>query len=81
MIEIQKNAQLYDRQQRKYFTLDTDLWVKEVQKHEGHCRFWINDQPLALTYADNKGKYKFIVDPARSARMKALRTKQLEAAA
>jgi hypothetical protein len=81
MIEINKGAELYDRHKRKSFVLDADLLVKDVQKHEGHCRFWVNDQALALTYVDNKGKYKFFVDKVKSERMRAMRAKQLEAAA
>ena len=81
MIEINKGAELYDRHKRKSFVLDADLLVKDVQRHEGHCRFWVGDQALALTYADNKGKYKFFVDKVKSERMRAMRAKQLEAAA
>lgn len=63
MIKIFKGCELFDRVKRTYFKANKDFEVKKYQRHEGHIRFYTEDeaeQALALTYKGNRGKYKFL---------------------
>lgn len=59
-LQIYPGAKLYIVSERKYITVQEDLYVERIQEHTGHCRFPVNELTHALTYADNKGKYKRI---------------------
>lgn len=70
-IKIKKGAILYDRQLRKDFLAEEDMTITDsIVQHEGHVRFYYNDNPLALEYSRNKGLYEKIVDKEKSDRMK-----------